>query len=433
MSIKFYLKRPKDKKNEVAIIARFSLGRSFRFDFNTSETIAPQFWNPIQQKAKSAFRRHLEINYRLEDLKYDIRELYKNNTSTLAEFKKLCQSRYKALATPQEKKSIFVAFEKFLSAYKAEKDSKTVAKYETLLLRLTEFDLLSPVDLPSLDFNFYDAFKTFLYNIRNPFYIKHRLQRSQDGSYDLVEGGQGEPVGIFDETVNAYFIQLKTFLAWAEKRGFQVHQSYKTWKILRRNHEPITLTFDELAKLESTRFTSEAVNIGRDYLVFECRTGQRISDIKRFDLRDLQGDKWTFSPKKGSRLNKKITTVHFTGYCAPALDILQKHNWKLPAISEQKINKNIHKACKEAGINTWTVQERWSGNRRIRIQGPKYEFISSHTGRKTFITLAFQSGMSLEYVMQLTGISEYKTLRAYKGKFEDAAIKQELTKMAIAK
>lgn len=431
-SIKLYLKKPRHKgqlrKDEVSIIAKFSLGRSFRFEMNTGEKIVPIFWNFTQQKAKSTYRRHLELNDSLEDFKREIRELYKKNTSTLPEFKKFCQSRFKGVAVPQEKKTLFLAFEKFLQVWRDSKDHKTVAKFDTLLVRLIAFDKVYPIDLPTLDFNFYDAFKKFLYKIPNPLYPKHTLVEGKDGTWDLVQSENGEAVGIFDETVQAYLIQLKTFLRWAEKRDFQVHQSYKSWEIIRRVHDPITLTSEELGKLETAVFNSEALNIGRDYLVFECQTGQRISDIKRFDLKDLTGDRWTFTPRKGNRLSPKQNTVHLN---ERALSILQKYNWKMPVLSEQKINKNIHKACKEAGIDKWVTIYRWAGNRRIKIEGPKHEFITSHSGRKTFITLALQSGMGADYVMEFTGIADYKTLKHYKGKFEEEAVKKELEKIPI--
>src|SRR5690606_22682658 len=150
--------------------------------------------------------------------------------------------------------------------------------------------------------------------------------------------------------------------------------------------------------------------IARDYLVFECRTGQRISDVKRFNLKDFDGQSWTFYPRKGNRLGKKKVTVHFTGYCEKAPEILQRYNFKMPELSEQKINKNIKEACRQAGINTPTEIFRTAQNKRIRIAGPKYEFISTHTGRKTFITIALQF-MSPTSVMQLAGIDSYSTLK----------------------
>jgi integrase len=188
---------------------------------------------------------------------------------------------------------------------------------------------------------------------------------------------------------------------------------------------------DELQKLESCTYTSRALEVARDYLVVGCRTGQRISDIKRFDIKDLQGYRWTFYQKKGNRLSPKKTTVHLDGYGSMVLDILQKYNWKMPVISEQKLNDNIKKACKAAGIDTPLEIFRWAGNKKVRIIYPKYEFISSHIGRKSFITLALQAGLDTEYVMELAGITEYKTVRHYKAKFEDQAVKEQLEKITV--
>ena len=430
-TVKFYLRRYRSTKRnpqnvEVSIIAKFTLDRSHRFEITLDEKIAPRYWNPKDQVVKGTYRGHMELNEYLSDVKHQLLTLYRNNrTMPFTEFKAL------ALKSPEEeKKTLFIAYDKFLDAYRNEKDWKTVSKYTTLLMRLTDFEKTYPCDLTTMDFNFYDAFKKFLYQIPNPFYGGCRLTRNLDGSWDLLEGDQGEPVGIFDDMVYSYLIQLKTFIAWAEKRGYRVHQSYKLWQIIRRVHPPISLTSAELERLEHVTL-SKALEIARDYLVFECRTGQRISDIKRFDLKDLHHEKWTFTPRKGNRLNAKQITVHFKGYCAPALDILHRYNWKMPIVSEQKIHENIKKACKLAGIDSETVVYRYAGEKRIKISGPKYEFISSHIGRKTMITLALQSGMPVEYIMALTGITEYKTINHYKAKFEDSAIEKELTKMPL--
>ncbi|HMG92369.1 MAG TPA: hypothetical protein VK589_20065 [Chryseolinea sp.] len=430
-SVKFYLRRYRSdiynpQNVEVSVIAKFTVDRRNRFEITLDEKIAPRYWSRKDQCVRGTYRGHLEVNEYLSEVKFKLLSLYRENREMpFAEFKALALKR-----PEEEKKTLFVAYDKFLDAYRNEKDSKTVSKYTTLLIRLSHFEKVYPYDLATMDFNFYDAFKKFLYRIPNPFYARCILTRNYDGSWDLLEGDQGEPVGIFDDMVYSYLIQLKTFLGWAEKRGYQVHQSYKLWQIIRRVHPPISLTSSELERLECVTL-SKALEIARDYLVFECRTGQRISDIKRFDLKDLHDDKWTFTPRKGNRLNAKQITVHFKGYCAPALDILHKYNWKIPIISEQKLNDNIKRACKEAGIDSETVVYRYAGEKRIKISGPKYEFISSHVGRKTMITLALQAGMPVEYIMALTGITEYKTIKHYKAKFEDSAIEQELEKIPM--
>jgi integrase len=428
MTVKFHLKNPKDKndklrKVEVSIYLIFTLTKKERFTITLDEKIEPRHWDFKNQQVKSTYRGHYEVNNYLNEFKYKLLTLYREN-------RELPFDKFKALVQNKEndKKTLFLAYSQFLAVYQTEKDSKTVAKYLTLERHLIAFDKIHAIDFPTLDHTFYDLFKSYLLAIPNPFYRKFSLHPDSgiSGQYNLVPDNKGLPVGIFDDNVYAYFIQLKTFLAWSEKRNYQVNNSYKSWEIIRRVHPPVSLTSKELEQLENATYTSKALEVARDYLVFECRTGQRISDIKRFELKDLINDKWTFTPRKGNRLSQKTTTVHFKGYCAPALDILAKYNWKMPVISEQKLNDNIKRACKEAGIDSETIIYRWTGNKRIKIEGSKYEFISNHIGRKTMITLALQSGMPVEYVMQLTGITEYKTINHYKAVFEDKMVESYL-------
>jgi integrase len=298
--------------------------------------------------------------------------------------------------------------------------------YRTLKQKLIDFDSLYPVDFDTLDFNFYDKFKRFLYEQTNPNYTGYSLFLSDNKDHYILSRDRGGlPVGLFDDTVYKYFTNLKAFLSWSEKRGYQIHPSYKTWEIIKRKHPPISLTLEEL-KLLSTKELPAHLDVARDFLLIECYTGQRISDILRFDQKDYQDYKWTHRPKKGNRLSSKTVTVHFVGYSQPALFILAKYNFKLPKVTEVTLNKNIKEACKLAWITSPIETERWAGNKKIMITGSKYEFLSTHSGRKTFITLGMQFGMPIEYIMELTGISEYQTLSHYRAKFEDKSIEKYL-------
>lgn len=424
-SLRYYLKNAtkngKIRTDKVSILAKFTVDKEHRFEIRLGEKIEPKYWDAKNQKVKSQYRGHYELNEYLAQFEIDLLKLYRENRElSFEQFKLLAKNK-------QEKKTLFLALDLFLSHYKKEKDIKTWRKINTLHTQLLAFDEKYDFDLQTLDHNFYDAFKQFLYEIPNPNYRKYRLQYSEEtGAYNLVKGDIGQIVGLFDDTVFKYIITLKTFLSWAEKRDYKVHHSYKSWEVISRKHEPISLTREELCRLEGQIFEWKSEDHARDYLLLQCRTGQRISDIKRFNLKDFIDNKWTFVPKKGSRLNNKQVTVHFKGFCAPALDIFQKHNWRMPNMSEQKINKHIKIACKLSGINRPVEYVRWAQNKKIVLTVPKYELLSNHSGRKTFITLSLQAGLPIEYVMELTGISKYDTIRHYRAKFEDEMIEKYL-------
>jgi integrase len=427
-SVKFYLEKPylpktdkKLKTSECSIYLMFTVDKQRRFPLTLDERIQPKHWDFKGQQVKSTYRGHHEVNIYLSDIKTKLLTLYREN-------REIPFSKFKALAQQkpsQEKKTLFLAYEQFLNQYKAEKDSKTVAKFDTLKKHLIKFDSIHSFDFDTLDFKFFDAFKAYLYSIPNQFYLKYRLVNRGD-YWEMEEGSDGLPVGIFDDQVFAYIRQFKTFLKWAERREHKIHPSFKNWRTTKLTHDPITLTFDELHKLEACNYTSKAIDIARDYLVMECRTGQRISDVKRLQIKDFSITEYTFKPRKGHRLHNKSVTIYFDGYCANALTILAKHNGQMPVVSEQKINQNIKKACKEAGIDSEFIQYRWAANKRVRFIGPKYEFISSHVGRKTCVTLMLQTGIPLDVVMEFVGITDEKTIKFYRGKFEGKKMREYL-------
>ena len=56
---------------------------------------------------------------------------------------------------------------------------------------------------------------------------------------------------------------------------------------------------------------------------------------------------------------------------------------------------------------------KYSGTKRIEIEKSKYDFISTHTARRTFVTLSLEKGMRPETVMEITGHKDYKTMKKY--------------------
>ena len=73
----------------------------------------------------------------------------------------------------------------------------------------------------------------------------------------------------------------------------------------------------------------------------------------------------------------------------------------------------IKEAAKEAKIDELTMVEKFSGANRVVFTKPKYAFICTHTGRRTFITLSHEKGMNIEMIMKITGIKKWDTLKKY--------------------
>lgn len=82
-------------------------------------------------------------------------------------------------------------------------------------------------------------------------------------------------------------------------------------------------------------------------------------------------------------------------------------------MSNQKYNDYLKELCEEAGINREVQIVKKIGKRRIFEKYKKYELISSHTGRRSFITLSLKKGLLPEQVMKITGHKKRSTFHKY--------------------
>ncbi len=96
-----------------------------------------------------------------------------------------------------------------------------------------------------------------------------------------------------------------------------------------------------------------------------------------------------------------------------SLELMQKYDFKLPVITNQKTNEQLKKICKIAGINTMVMTTKFKGVEVIREIKPKFELITTHTGRRTFITLSLERGMTPELIMEITGQKTYREFKKY--------------------
>lgn len=437
-AVNFRLRKPTNpdgsQKTEPVSIQVWYYHSGVEVELATGIKVLPSQWNGNRVTNHPKSNRINKVLSELESSLFNVHIDHRNKSKS--EHEAIVRTLIKGESKPtEEKKTVVQAVRLFIAQYEREKEPGTVKRYKGLLKKLVGFEGDSlhgggPLLFEHLDHNFYDAFKKFLHGHRNPNYSNHHLEYNNSYNCYLVCPGDDlrSTVGLFDEVVFKYFINLKTVCAWAEKRGYQVSPIYKEWEIIKREYAPISLTLEELKRIEEIPLPKH-LDIARDFLSLESRTGQRISDLRRFARPDITGNVWTFTQKKGNRLSTKTIRLPLVGYCAPALLILQKYNYELPKISEQHLNRSIKTVCQKAGITQSFFIERWAGNKKIRIPGEKWEFISSHTGRKTAITLMLQAGIPVKVVMDITGIRSYKTLRHYDGQSEIGTIETWLNKM----
>ena len=383
--------------------------RENKAKIKTDFTIYPKDWDFTGQKAKKSMPGSTEYNEKLSKLETNTETHYnalqrENPGISFSEIsealKKLVNENFKPAPIQN---TFFAVFDNFIEAEKQIKSIRTIQKFQTLKKSLEDFtSILYPKSFSfnNVDLKFYDEYTNYLRNLKPRGRQKNRPEELQ--------------TGLLDDTISKYISSLKAFMRWSLQRNYHQNSTFtqREFKASRNSETSIiTLTPEELKQLYHFDFSNnERLEKVRDLFCFGCFTGQRWSDMETFNKNDIKGDAWTFKSFK----TKKVITVPLVGFIAPALDILRKYNYQLPKISPQKFNKYIKEAAEVARINANDKIVRKIGSREITIEKPKFKFISSHTARRTCVSILLNyEYLPITLVKEITGHTRLETLQKY--------------------
>jgi integrase len=146
----------------------------------------------------------------------------------------------------------------------------------------------------------------------------------------------------------------------------------------------------------------------KDIHVLECQTSLRVSDRKRLGKEQIKDSVIKMQAHK----NKKQLTIPLT---PKAKAILEKYDYKLPTISEQRMNEYVKAICLIAGFDYLVEVADYRGGEKIYKKLPKWKLITNHTSVKTFITHCGEKGISAKVVSEITGKTVKVILNHYYG------------------
>ena len=213
-----------------------------------------------------------------------------------------------------------------------------------------------------------------------------------------------------DISLNRNIGYLKTFLKWCKYSGLTIDESYNQVTIKTHDADHVSLTKDKIKILENLQLNS-VLDKYRDLFLIGIYSGQRFSDYSVFKKSDVVNN----------RIVKRAEKTQYKSYIPISNklnDLLEKWDFRLPKVNNQKFNDNIKEVCKLAGFNEEVTTTKYKGNERIIQIKPFYSLVSSHTARRTFITIAANNNVPDHIIMAITGIRDPKTLKTYK-KFQE--------------
>jgi integrase len=175
--------------------------------------------------------------------------------------------------------------------------------------------------------------------------------------------------------------------------------------------------------IKNLSLTPEKLNNARNWILIGCAIGQRGNDllnITRNNIRyNIKGFMYLdiIQQKTGKDITLSINEKYI-------IDILEN---SLPTkLQEQKLNEYSKVVCKLAGINELTKGKKHNieTNRRELGLHPKYEFITSHCFRRSFVTNK-NKDWNTKTIMDVTGHSKESLVYIYINEREDKDLKAD--------
>ena len=174
-------------------------------------------------------------------------------------------------------------------------------------------------------------------------------------------------------------------------------------KILKAKSVPVKavyLTDSEIKKVIAWPARRGGERYVQRLFVIECLTGARFGDCKRMSTENIIIDDTPRSGKFLSYVSEKSNILVKVPICKELRPFLalRAEDGQGPA-DLASINKTIRKMCRECGIDS-QVKVFEGGKEK---SGPKWKFVSTHTGRRSFATNLSKKGIPVEQISLLMG------------------------------
>lgn len=235
-------------------------------------------------------------------------------------------------------------------------------------------------------------------------------------------------------STHKYLKAIRWYLRWCYRKGYYEGNLFDTFKPKLKGSDYVSktiiyLTEEELKALDAfePRKGQEHLAKVRDIFIFACYCGLRFSDVQRLRREDIANDAINvITQKTGDKITINLNR-HTRAILAKYEEWSKVSGRCLPTISNRNTNKYLHELCEECKINAPTKQVCYVGGKLMEVVQPKYELITFHASRRTFITHAVRLGIPIEVVMKFSGHHSPEMLKPYL-KIVDELKKKEMAK-----
>jgi integrase len=392
--VSFVLKEPKsEKKTSIVLIFRYS---NQTVKIYTKQSIEPIFWDKSKQRVKQSLKvNSAKINSLLNEMDSKIVKLYDKvledyeRNPEPKEFKNLFELEYfqnKPQFSKRKVKLLMEVFDEYEQRMISENKQSSADKYRQAKQNLLDF---------SKETSYNVQFETMTNEFRNDFihYLRHNKKYAET-------------------TIHRKLKFIKTIVHYALDCGYitGLRINLRKFGVADVIPDKIALTQTELKEIENLDLTKNPrLDKIRDRFLIGCYTGLRFSDFIRLNKNHIVDDAYI------QLKQEKTKDFNTQPFWDEVRKIFEKYDYELPKpISESNFNLYLKEICelcdslkKEQEITEYEMGKAKS------IYKPRFELVTSHTARRTFVTLKAEQGMALEDIAIATGHKNIKTLQGY--------------------
>lgn len=190
-------------------------------------------------------------------------------------------------------------------------------------------------------------------------------------------------------SAHGYHKRLKPYIKKAIQLDLLAESPYRKFKVARGRSEGIKyITEAERMRIEELELTG-APEVVRDMFIFACYTGLADCDLRKIvkeDITEDEGKKYIIDKRQKTGDRYKLMLL------PKALEILEKYDYNLDLMSNQKCNMYLKLIQTLAGIKT---------------------NLTMHVGRHTFATWALKKGVRIEVVSKMLAHTNINTTQIY--------------------
>jgi len=383
------LKHPNQSKPSL-ILCYATLQDGERFVYSTGEKIEPHLWDArVQQPIRTKVQKdqetinsiNLQLNRYLEAYQ-QLKNHFRSTDQVLTKqvLKAEFDQHFKNIRSIRGFWEYYSSFCE-LNNKSGKWQPSTCQRYSVLKNLLLEFeDINGSLSLEKINRRWYADFKRF------------------------CEQKKKHQVNTFARNLGL----LKTFLGYCLEEGHTKNDQFKKFVVKREVTHQEVLDMNEVKRMYAFDLSeNKRLERVRDVFILGCLTGMRYSDYKRIKRENIVNDVIRMREVKDKSKTLEIPLSSW------AKEILEKYNYNLPVISEQKFREYIKEAARLVGFTEQVIKASRIGNTIKEESIRRCDLISTHTARRTFITIMKNKGVPDKVIMKITGHRSLSSFHRY--------------------